>query len=203
MKSNFLLCVMVAVCVSVSSCSNENKKEVIVSKSDSADKAVSSDSILRSNKLYLSDCKKLLSEAKKMDSTLLMEIEVKKEVANKAIKAFTDFAFYCSNDSVCPIYLIKTAQVAQSINNIPQAKVVLDKCIVDYPNSKHRSAALFLLAQLFDEATYLNNEAEAKRIYEQIIAEYPKSDWAKSSKGALNFIGKSDEQIIESLKKHK
>ena len=28
-----------------------------------------------------------------------------------------------------------------------------------------------------------------------------KSDWAKSSKGALNFIGKSDAQIMEQLKK--
>jgi TolA-binding protein len=73
----------------------------------------------------------------------------------------------------------------------------------EYPNSSHRPAAMFLLAQLYDEATYLNNEAQAKLIYEKIISEYPKSDWAKSSKGALNFVGRSDEQIMQSLKKQK
>ena len=149
------------------------------------------------------DCKMLYLDAARMDSILLKELEVKNEVANKAIKAFTDFAFYCAADSLCPIYLIKSAQVAQSINNIPQAKVVLDKCIDQYPKSTHYPAALFLLAQLFDEPTYLNNEVEAKRIYEKIINEFPKSDWAKSSKGALNFIGKSDAQIMEQLKKKK
>ncbi|MDO9000933.1 MAG: tetratricopeptide repeat protein [Bacteroidota bacterium] len=202
MKSNFLFSIIIASFVFFVGCSNRETEKVAIPLEDtSVQSSKTSDSIIRSNKLYLSDCKKLLSEAKKMDSILLKEMEVKNDVANKAIKAFTDFAYYCASDSLCPIYLIKTAQVAQSINNIPQAKVVLDKCIVDYKNSIHRPAALFLLAQLYDEATYLNNEMEAKQLYQKIIDEYPKSDWAKSSKGALNFIGKSDSQIIDQLKK--
>ena len=152
-------------------------------------------------KNFLTDCKKMLSEAKKMDSILLNEIEVNKTSANNAIKAFSDFAFYCQSDTMCPIYLIKTAQVARVINNIPQAKVALDQCINTYPNFRNRPAAMFLLAQLYDENTYLNNEAEAKKIYEEIINEYPKSDWALSAKGAINFIGKSDEEILKELKK--
>ena len=138
-----------------------------------------------------------------MDSILLTEMEVKIEIANKAIKAFTDFAYYCGSDSVCPIYLIKTAQVAVSVNNIPQAKLVLEKCISEHNSSKHLPAALFLLAQLYDETTYLNNEIEAKKIYETIIEDFPTSDWAKSSRGALKFIGKSDEQILQELKHRK
>jgi TolA-binding protein len=102
-----------------------------------------------------------------------------------------------------PVYLVKTAQIAQAINNIPQAKVVLDKCIADYPNFKNRPAALFLLAQLYDEPTYLNNEQEAKLLYQKIIDEHPKSDWAQSAKGAIKFIGMSDNQIMEQLKKRK
>ena len=199
MKSSFLLSPLIAFFIFIASCSNNEQEKKVVLKQDSLPHAV--DSLVRSKKLYLSDCKKLYAEAKRMDSILLKELEVKNEVANKAIKAFTDFAFYCAADSLCPIYLIKSAQVAQSINNIPQAKVVLDKCIDQYPKSTHYPAALFLLAQLFDEPTYLNNEVEAKRIYEKIINEFPKSDWAKSSKGALNFIGKSDAQIMEQLKK--
>jgi TolA-binding protein len=80
---------------------------------------------------------------------------------------------------------------------------VLDKCIADYPSFKNRAAALFLLAQLYDEPGYLNDEQEAKKLYQKIIDEHPKSDWASSAKGALSFIGKSDQQIMEELKKKK
>lgn len=203
MKSNFLSSLLIAPLVFFTACLGTEQKTSVVEQKDPVKTVVASDSLIRENKMYLSDCKNLLVEAKKMDSILLKELEVKKDVATKGIKAFTDYAFYCSNDSLVPIYLIKTAQVAQSINNIPQAKIVLDKCIADYPASKHRPAALFLLAQLYDETTYLNNEAEAKKLYQQIISEYPKSDWAKSSQGALTFVGKSDAQIMEELKKKK
>jgi outer membrane protein assembly factor BamD (BamD/ComL family) len=138
-----------------------------------------------------------------MDSVLLTQTEMDSNAANKAIRAFTDFAFYCSNDTLSPVYLVKTAQIAQAINNIPQAKVVLDKCIADYPNFKNRPVALFLLAQLYDEPTYLNNEQEAKLLYQKIIDEHPKSDWAQSAKGAIKFISLSDNQIMEQLKKKK
>jgi TolA-binding protein len=201
MKSNLLLSLSIAIFIFLSACSNNQSVDATVTKNDSV--VTASDSLNKPLKSYSADCKNLVVEAKRMDSLLLKEMEVKVDVANKAIKAFTDFAYYCSNDSLCPIYLIKTAQVAQSINNIPQAKIVLDKCVDEYPNSSHRPAAMFLLAQLYDEATYLNNEAQAKLIYEKIISEYPKSDWAKSSKGALNFVGRSDEQIMQSLKKQK
>lgn len=155
-------------------------------------------------KNYFGDCKKLRQAAKSMDSVLLNELDLDKTLANKAIKAFTDYAYYCQGDSLSPIFLIKTAQVAKAINNIPQAKIVLDRCIENYPQFYDRAAAIFLLAQLYDENTYMNNEMEAKRLYQQIIDEYPKSDWAVSAKGAIRFVGKSDEQIArEFLKKKK
>ncbi len=198
---NYLLPVLILMVA----CSSEQSKQdinatAINSEHDNISGKVDT---IPSTKNYFTDCKQLLAEAKKMDSTLLKEMEVKKDVADKAIKAFTDFAFYCTADTLCPIYLIKTAQVAQAINNMPQAQVALEKCVTAYPKSKHRAAAMFLLAQLYDEAVYLNNEQEAKKLYEMIIYEYPKSDWAKSAKGALNFIGKTDEQIMEELKKKK
>jgi tetratricopeptide (TPR) repeat protein len=172
-----------------------DKKENPSSENSKKDTAVS-----RSNKTFLTDCAKLLADARKMDSLLLKQTEVDPPSANKAIVAFADFANYCHNDSLSPVYLIKCAQVARSLNNIPQAKIVLDKCVQDYPRFKDRPAAMFLLAQLYDEDTYLNDESEAEKLYQQIIDEYPTSDWALSAKGAIGFLGKSDEQIIKQLK---
>lgn len=153
--------------------------------------------------LYANDCKKLFTDACYMDSILFSQTELDTISAQKAIIAFTEFANYCQTDSLSPIFLIKTAQVARAINNIPQAKVVLDKCVADYPNFKSRPAAIFLLAQLYDDNTYMNDENEAKRLYQKILDEYPESEWAMSAKGAIEFIGKSDIEITNMLLKRK
>jgi TolA-binding protein len=184
-------------------CNNVEKKD---SKENTIAKETNPDSVITpSTKApnYLADCKSYYTEARKLDSILLKELDLNPTLANKAIKAFTNFAYYCQSDSMSPMYLIKTAQVARAINNMPQAKIVLDKCISDYPTFKNRAAALFLLAQIYDDPGALNSETEAQKIYQKIIDEHPKSDWAKSAKGALTFIGKSDAQIMEELKKKK
>jgi hypothetical protein len=165
------------------------------------DTTTTAGSVTHLNKDYFTDCRQLHSEARKMDSVLMQQTEVETALANKAMKAFTDFAYYCQKDSMSPVFLIKTAQVARAINNIPQAKLVLEKCLETYPSFRNRPAALFLLAQLYDERTYLNNEHEARKLYEEIIRDYPKSDWAISAEGAIRFLGKTDEEIMKEFKK--
>jgi outer membrane protein assembly factor BamD (BamD/ComL family) len=151
--------------------------------------------------LATKDCAVLYKRARAMDSTILKALEVDPVVANKAIRAFTDYAYYCESDSLSPIFLVKTAQIAMSVNNPNQAKVVLDRVISNYPKFKNKPAAMFMLAQLYDEQTLLNNEEEAKKIYERLIDEYPKSEWAASAKGAIKLLGKSDEQIVKEFNK--
>ncbi len=168
---------------------------------DKAIDSVANREKMRDPKNYFKDCKLLLAEASKIDSVLYSETEVNQALGNKAIKAFTDYAYYCPNDSLSPIFLIKTAQIATSINNIPQAKTVLEKCIADYSKSKDITAAIFLLARLYDETTYLNNEEEARRLYQEIVDKYPKCAEAESAKGALKFIGKTDADLIKEFKK--
>jgi tetratricopeptide (TPR) repeat protein len=193
-KNAHYIVVVVLACVAACSSPKIEQAENATPKTDSLPKQKPS---------YLTSCKEYFREASKMDSILLQQNEVDKPSANKAIKAFTDFVYNCQSDSMSPIYLIKTAQVAKAIDNIPQAKLVLDKCIEDYPSFKDRAVAMFLLAQLYDENTYLNNENEARKLYQQILDEYPKSSIATSAKGAIKFIGKTDEEIMRELTKKK
>ena len=204
LKSKMKLFIYTLTCLGIVSCNNNtiSKTNPIQTTKNLSQKSNSFNSKTSSSN-YLADCRNYYAEAKKFDSILYKEIDINTTLANNAIKAFTNFAYYCNSDSMSPIYLIKTAQVARAINNLPQAKIVLDKCITNYPNFKNRAAALFLLAQLYDEPGVLNSETEAQKIYQKIIYEYPKSDWAKSAKGALIFIGKTDAQIMEELKKKK
>lgn len=184
--------VFLLISILISSCSgNKNETDNTSAQSDTLKKQVSN----------FTNCKSLVANAAKMDSLLLSQTEIDTLMANKAMKAFTDYAYYCQSDSMSPIYLIKTAQVARAINNIPQAKLVLDHCINAYTSFKDRPAAIFLLAQLFDEPTYLNNEYEAGKLYQKILDEYPKSEWALSAKGALVFLGKSDQEMMKEFKK--
>ena len=149
-------------------------------------------------------CEAYYQDAKKMDDILMKETSVKKDLAERAINAFNLYASECMNDSLAPIFLLKAGQVAQSISNFKQAEILLKKCSTDFPNFRNRGAALFLLAQLFDDAAMLNNEAEAKKIYEEIIKAYPNTAWARDAKASIANLGKTDEQLIqEFLKKNK
>ncbi len=149
------------------------------------------------------DCLVLKTNARKMDSTLLKQMNLDRTLGNAAIKAFLDFAQYCKQDSACPIFLIKTAQVAQSLQNYEQSKIALETCIANYPNFKNKAAALFLLGQLYDETAQLNDENKARSYYLQIIKDYPKTEWANSAEGAMALLGKSDAEILNQFEKKK
>lgn len=188
----FLFCIIILLSTS---CKTEEKPEdVNLNDAPSA-------SVKKLPENYSSDCNEMYNEAKRLDSILLVSMDVKDDLAAEAITAFTGFGYYCSTYSLAPVYLIKSAQVARAVNNIPQAKKSLEFCISEFPEFRDRPAAMFLLAQLYDERTYLNNRDEAQRLYREIIEEYPGSDWAQSARGAMSMVGKSDEEIIRMLKK--
>src|SRR5690606_34104877 len=100
---------------------------------------------------FSDDCTKLRAEAFAIDSMLLQQVETDDSLAASAIKAFTDFAYYCHNDSMSPVYLVKTAQVARTVGNIPQAQRALEFCIREFRDFSGRPATLFLLAQLYED----------------------------------------------------
>lgn len=164
-------------------------------------KAETKDSVAQNNSVYTSECRSLYLEAVKNDSIILAATEVNPEVGNKAIKAFADFAYYCPNDTLAPVFLLKAGQIAASINNLPQAQVCFEKCYKDFPNFNNRGAAMFLLAQLYDEVSQLNDEDMARELYGKIIHNFPGTEWARNAVQARDLLGKTDEQIIKEFEK--
>jgi tetratricopeptide (TPR) repeat protein len=151
--------------------------------------------------VVLDDCTNLLNEAKRLDNILLKATVVNNDIAEKAMTAFSNFSSNCKKDSLSPVFLVKAGQVAQSIKNYKLAKSFFEKCTEEFPQFKNRGAALFLLAQLYDDAYMLNNEQEAKSIYEKIIKEYPNTPFGIDSKNCLKNLGKTDEQLVEEFLK--
>lgn len=160
------------------------------------------DSVQTTNSVYTTECRSLYLEAIKQDSIILAANEVDPDVGNKAIKAFADFSFYCPNDSLAPVFLLKAGQIASSINNLPQAQVCFEKCYKDFPKFKNRGAAMFLLAQLYDEVHLLNDEDKARELYGKMINSFPpNSEWYKQADAARGLLGKTDAQIIKEFEK--
>lgn len=152
----------------------------------------------------IDECSKLLTEAKRLDNILLKATVVNPEIADQAIKAFYDFSTQCKTDTLAPVFLVKAGQVAQSVRKFTQAQSFFKKCIDDFPKFKSRGAAMFLLAQLYDDASMLNDESEASTLYHQVMREYPDSPYANDAKACIKNLGKTDEQLIqEFLKKNK
>jgi TolA-binding protein len=168
---------------------------------DQAKVELKKDSTPPTNSVYTNECRTLYLDALKNDSIILAATEVDPKVGNKAIKAFADFAFYCPNDTLAPVFLLKAGQIASSINNIPQAQICFEKCYKDFPDFRNRGAAMFLLAQLYDEANLLNDEEKARELYSKIIGEFPRTEWAAQADAARSLLGKTDEQIIKEFEK--
>ena len=149
-------------------------------------------------------CEKYYAQAKASDAVLMRATVLDKMVAAKAVADFNAYASNCKTDSLAPVFYFKAGQVAQAIGNFTQSQAMLNKCINEYPKFKNRGAALFLLAQLYDDPRMMNNEEEAKKLYEQVIKEYPSTPYANDSKAAIQNLGKTDEQLVqEFLKKNK
>lgn len=184
----------VSVCVLLASCNSTPKEQT--------EKVIAADSL--STTPDAGECGKLYAQAKASDEILMRALTLDKTVATKAINDFNAYASVCKNDSLAPVFLVKAGQVAQAIGNFNQAQAMLNKCVNGYTQFKNRGAALFLLAQLYDDPKMLNNEEEAKKIYEQIISEYSKTSYATDARAAIQNLGKTDEQLIqEFLKKGK
>jgi outer membrane protein assembly factor BamD (BamD/ComL family) len=160
------------------------------------------DSLRKADSPYSNDCRALYLDAQKNDSIILAANELDPKVGNKAIKAFTDFSFYCQTDSLAPVFLLKAGQIAQSINNLPQAQLSFERVINDFPKFSNRGAAMFLLAQLYDEVHLLNNEEKAKALYIEIINSYPGTIWSTNARAAMDLLGKTDEEIVKEFEKN-
>lgn len=152
----------------------------------------------------LSDsCKYYLTESRKLDSILLKSIHYDEQLAIQANNLFVKCALICNNDSISPLYLMKAAQLSQTLNKIQMSEKYLKKIISDYPQSKLLPAAKFLLAQFYADVNLLNEPQKAKELFNQIIKDYPRSIWAENATAALQWVGKSDDEILKELKKKK
>lgn len=145
-------------------------------------------------------CAYYLKQCKILDDTILKSTEYNEHLVIKANNTFVKYALLCNNDSLSPEYLFKAAQLSQTLNKIEMSEKYLKKIIQDYPKSKLIPAVKFLLAEYYADVNLLNQPQKAKELFNNIIKEYPHTVWAQNAAAALQWIGKSDEELLKELK---
>lgn len=140
-----------------------------------------------------------ISEIKDMEGEMFKASELDNSKANDAIKLYTDYALYFPADTLAPEYLFKAGEVATASKKYKRALEQYETILSKYPEYKHYKETMYLKAFLLDN--FLNDDAAAKVVYEQVIAKYPTTNYAKDAKAAIQNLGKTDEQLMEEIKK--
>lgn len=184
--------------ISIVACSEKNNIEQSKKLSENSTSTQNNQSIAIND-----SCIYYQKSARKMDSVLLNATKFEESTAIRANNLFVKCALMCNNDSISPLYLMKAAQLSQSLNKINLSEKYLKKIIEEYPKSKMIPATKFLLAQYYADVNLLNQPDKAKDLFNEIIKDYPNTIWSENAAAAMKWVGKSDEEILKELKKKK
>lgn len=128
------------------------------------------------------------------DSTFNLSIQ------NELNQQYTRFVEKYPDDSHAPEFLLKASQRCQVFGKFNESIANLDKLLANYPKSELCAQALFVKAYTYENN--LNEFQRAKETYELFLQKYPKSDLAEAAHLAIQNLGKTPEQIIDSLYGH-
>lgn len=140
---------------------------------------------------------KLLTD-KLWSSAVVDDGQSKKDKATKLLALMDDYIKSNPNDTIIPTYLYESArcQIYQ-LGDFAGGFKNLDNVTEKYPKNYLAPIALNLKAFTYDET--LKEKIKAAQTYNQLIERYPQSKYAKDAAVLLQFMGKSDEEIIKIL----
>lgn len=96
-------------------------------------------------------------------------------------------------------YLFKAATTARSIQAFPKALSIYDWLINSFGHASNASQAAFFKAFTLDND--LHEIEKARAVYADFIKKYPADEFADDAQFLMDNLGKSDEDILKSLKK--
>jgi TolA-binding protein len=121
------------------------------------------------------------------------------ESARSFVDVCEAYAMSAPAENDVPDYLHKAAETARAMRTIPKALSLYDWILEQYPDHEKAPQALFLKAFTYDNN--LNDTANARKNYTAFLEKFPEDEFADDTKFLLENLGKSDEEILESLTK--
>jgi tetratricopeptide (TPR) repeat protein len=120
-----------------------------------------------------------------------------RESALKLVQTYQDYYNQNINDTLSGEFLFRAASMSVSLKKPQQAINQLSTYYDVYKTASRRPEALYLIGFVYDSE--LNNVEKASEYYKRVIEVFPESKWAEQSKGALEFVGLTDDEIIRKL----
>lgn len=113
------------------------------------------------------------------------------------------YALVNPEDKSSPKYLYMAAQVSQNIKMFVKTLELYDWILLKYPDFEKVQTSMFMKAFILDNE--LKRIDEARQVYDEFLSKYPNSDLADDVKSSLEYLGKSDEEILKAIesKSHK
>jgi TolA-binding protein len=95
------------------------------------------------------------------------------------------------NDTIVPLYIFKSAEVAQGIGDYWLSVRYFNRVYKDYPEHPKAPEAAFYQGFVLD--TYLNQPNLAIKAFEEFIELYPNHALARDARGMIQMINSGDE----------
>jgi TolA-binding protein len=123
--------------------------------------------------------------------------EVVTQKAEKTIELYNQYIQNYPHDSLSAEYLYRAAQLSTAIGKYEEAIVFYDKLMSSFPQVSKAAEALFMKAFVYDN--YLHRYDKAREYYTQFIQKYPNHDLRQDAEKSIQFLGKSNAEIIQLL----
>jgi tetratricopeptide (TPR) repeat protein len=111
---------------------------------------------------------------------------------------YVTFSNEFPSDTNSPRMIYKAAVI--NLKYIPDQKKAIDLFIrlkEKYPHFSETPMALYTVAYIYNDV--LKNTEKAKECYKILIDDYPDHYLAKEAKVLIQFVGKSDEQLLNAI----
>lgn len=119
------------------------------------------------------------------------------EKGDELITLYTDYFKKFPKDTLSAQYLFEAAGLKVALKDYYGAISIYDTIANRYPENHIAPQALFMKAFTYDN--YLHRINEARQNYQLFIDRYPNHSLTNDAKKSIEFLGKSDEEIMKML----
>lgn len=140
-----------------------------------------------------------------LESSAFDDMEQKGGVDRVSVRNYINnceiFALVNPEDNRTPAYLDAGAQLAHRMKMHGKAIELYDWILDKYPDYEKASTAMFVKGFILDSE--LKRFDQAREVYIEFLKKYPGSVLARDVQTSLDFLGKSDEEILQALQDRK
>ena len=123
-------------------------------------------------------------------------VAANEQKAHEMVALYRQFATHFPEDSLAPVYLMRSAEIFLNTGENENAVALLDSVITLYPGFEEVAACLFLKGNAYENSQQYDL---ARETYTQFVADYPDHYLAEDTRKMLPYIGLSPEEMLDAI----